>query len=286
MEVPPLISITPAVVVDTKNEIPAQQRNILTLLSQGSKLRTGTRASWKLQRIANGFRWRQCFEGCSEYILPLAVSSTPLVVTQIPNGEVKDLGTGTFVWPAAAVMSKYLERHADLVRGKSVIELGSGTGLCGLMSSFLGPSEVCLTDQIQVLDLLRENVSRAIADHPEDRLSSIRVEEYSWGGSHLHLNGPFDLVLVSDCVLPKLYPMPLLVEAVNAVLGFREDCVALFSFEQRVFPLFDVPTEFDNILGKFDMKREKIDISKHDSIYCSDELEMWVIRRIGEEEQL
>lgn len=268
---------TSEVQIDEKRGSPPN--NIASLLAEGSKS-VNRRASARLQRIANGFQWRQAYERSIEYVLPLADRATPLTVTQIPNGEQKLLGTGTFVWPAAAVMCKYLEKTSgSMIKGKRVIELGSGTGICGLLCSLLSASEVCLTDQGQILHLLQENVDRMIADHGGEQLSPMKVMEYSWGEEPGHLNGPFDVVLVSDCVLPKLYPMQPLIEAVNAVLGLGEDSFALFSFEQRVFPFFDVPSEFDKIAKTFGLKREVIDISQHDSLYCSEELELWIVRR-------
>ena len=42
---------------------------------------------------------------------------------------------------------------------------------------------------------------------------------YDWGGDDDHLAPPFDVIIVSDCVLPKLYPIEPLVDAMKALAG-------------------------------------------------------------------
>lgn len=37
--------------------------------------------------------------------------------------------TGQLVWPGALLMNNYLSRHAHLLQGCSIIELGSGVGM-------------------------------------------------------------------------------------------------------------------------------------------------------------
>lgn len=36
--------------------------------------------------------------------------------------------TGQLVWPGAVLMNDYLSEHPEMVKGRSVIELGSGIG--------------------------------------------------------------------------------------------------------------------------------------------------------------
>eukprot|EP00903_Cladosiphon_okamuranus_P011220 g10586.t1 len=85
-----------------------------------------------------------------------------LKIRQAWKGDGKggtDIGFGASVYPAAYVLAEYLERHPHLVRGKRVIELGTGTGFLGIGTSVLGAAEVCLTDgDEQSLRLTQENV--------------------------------------------------------------------------------------------------------------------------------
>jgi predicted nicotinamide N-methyase len=45
------------------------------------------------------------------------------------------VATGCRVWPAAYVLSEFLIRTPQAVRGRRVIELGAGTGMCGMVAA-------------------------------------------------------------------------------------------------------------------------------------------------------
>ena len=52
----------------------------------------------------------------------------------------------------------------------------------------------------------------------EYSLNEIKFAEFDWDSAPEHLSPPFDLILVSDCVLPKLYPIePLVKVSQNAI---------------------------------------------------------------------
>ena len=132
---------------------------------------------------------------------------------QIDNGELKGIGTGAVVWPAAHVLAKYMEKRfdsANSLKGKRVIDIGSGTGCTGLIAAILG-GIVTLTDQDSVRALLEANIEMCREQFQLDA-SSMAYREYEWEQPADHLAPPFDLVLVSDCVLPKLYPIEPLIK--------------------------------------------------------------------------
>lgn len=55
---------------------------------------------------------------------------------------------GGKVWPSASQLISYMEtRHAD-VKGKHILELGSGCGYCGISLGSLGAGKVSLTDML------------------------------------------------------------------------------------------------------------------------------------------
>eukprot|EP00551_Chaetoceros_affinis_P012810 CAMPEP_0203670882 /NCGR_PEP_ID=MMETSP0090-20130426/6846_1 /ASSEMBLY_ACC=CAM_ASM_001088 /TAXON_ID=426623 /ORGANISM="Chaetoceros affinis, Strain CCMP159" /LENGTH=368 /DNA_ID=CAMNT_0050535855 /DNA_START=58 /DNA_END=1160 /DNA_ORIENTATION=+ len=69
--------------------------------------------------------------------------------------------TGLSMWLGAEVLSNFLLdcRNAQMIRGKKVLELGSGLGLCGIICHYLGADRVLLTDgDSDVLSNLRYNV--------------------------------------------------------------------------------------------------------------------------------
>jgi len=73
--------------------------------------------------------------------------------------------TGLTTWPASMYLADYLTSHSDLVKGKSILELGAGIGLLGMIMATLqveGPSSgsICLTDaRPDVLDRCQDNLS-------------------------------------------------------------------------------------------------------------------------------
>jgi hypothetical protein len=106
---------------------------------------------------------------------------------------------GTAVWPAAHALIAYLEEQQSALRLPSltVIELGSGTGACGLAAAVLGANRVLLTDKISLLPTLAHN----IALNPAGR--SVESRELTWTTAGLppdQLPEGADLVLMSDCL--------------------------------------------------------------------------------------
>ncbi|XP_038634186.1 protein-lysine methyltransferase METTL21D isoform X1 [Scyliorhinus canicula] len=108
---------------------------------------------------------------------------------------------GCVVWDAALVLAKYLETSAfyranlHSFTGKSVVELGSGTGLVGLMASVLG-AHVTVTDLEELQDLLNTNIN----DNKHLVTGSIQAKVLKWGESVKHLPPEPDYILVADCI--------------------------------------------------------------------------------------
>jgi predicted nicotinamide N-methyase len=167
----------------------------------------------KFQRIANNLKWRQQFQHAEIY--ELTIGRERINFHQIDNGEMRGIGTGAVVWPAAHVLVKYLEKRYGLhgMTGLRVIDIGSGTGFAGIAAAALG-GDVVLTDQLCVKDLILSNIEEyhSCQHDSEEHKGSVTFAEYNWDENAETLNPPFDLVLVSDCVLPKLYPIEPLVK--------------------------------------------------------------------------
>lgn len=66
---------------------------------------------------------------------------------------------GKRVWPVARFLTRLMLEKPDLIRGKSVLELGAGPGLCGGAAATCGAEVVVMSDvDPQVLSLLTKNV--------------------------------------------------------------------------------------------------------------------------------
>ena len=230
----------------------------------------------KYRRASRALEWRQKYQKSEYYEMGMLNNTCNLKFKQIDNGELKGLGTGSFVWPAAHVLSKYLEKQYNgNMNNLNVVDVGSGTGCTGFAAAALG-AHVTLTDQECILFLLEENKQlNNILD-----LSKIDVQLYNWGEDISHLNTPFDIILVSDCVLPKLYPIDILLNAVLQLM--TKNTIALFSYEHRPYPQFDPRKEFVRLANLSGLQVENISINEHDDIYCCDDIELWKVTMIDE----
>merc|ERR1719461_1948910 len=65
------------------------------------------------------------------------------------------------VWDCGVMMAKYLElQPADFFEGKTFVELGSGTGILGLVCAALGGTVIVSDkdDEKPIIDLLKGNL--------------------------------------------------------------------------------------------------------------------------------
>ena len=100
--------------------------------------------------------------------------------------------TGSWLWDSSLLLSQWMATRAEDIRGKSVIELGAGTGLPGLTAAMLGAGRVVLTDVEALLQGLERNVEvNGLGERVE-------VREVVWGSEE---EGEFDIVLMSDVFL-------------------------------------------------------------------------------------
>lgn len=118
-------------------------------------------------------------------------SQPPVTVTLFVDASP---GCGGIAWPAGQVLSNYLaNKGPGFIKGRTVLELGSGTGLVGLVAGKLG-GNVWITDQLPLLDIMRRNVKSNNLE------SSVVVSELNWGFP-LTPNIPHpNLILAADCV--------------------------------------------------------------------------------------
>lgn len=115
----------------------------------------------------------------------------------IEQGAVGPGTTGAAVWNAGTALAGFLASNGDLLAGKSVIELGCGTGLCGIVAARQGASRVLLTDGNR--DLLPRVERNVAANLPAAVARNVGVRTLQWGELvDGELLGTFDIVLGSD----------------------------------------------------------------------------------------
>jgi predicted nicotinamide N-methyase len=137
--------------------------------------------------------------------------------------------TGVVVWDAAIVLAKYIGLCE--INKKTVVELGSGTGVVGLSAAALG-GRVLITDLEENLNLLKHNINKNKSDRMKIEASVLR-----WGDKdaiqEIIRRLSFDFVLVADCV----YYAESLENLVDTLVDLSNpSSQVLVSYEDREFP--------------------------------------------------
>ena len=137
-----------------------------------------------------------------------------LQILQFPDGR---LGHASTVWDAALVLCAFLESDVGrrLIMGTTIIELGSGTGVCSLAASVLGATCVA-TDLGHCVPFIQQNLAR------NPQATSCTAETLDWTSpTPAHMIGIFDWVICADCVyfLPTVPALIATISALNPKRG-------------------------------------------------------------------
>mmetsp|Transcript_11953 Transcript_11953/g.26414 ORF Transcript_11953/g.26414 Transcript_11953/m.26414 type:complete len:270 (-) Transcript_11953:211-1020(-) len=104
----------------------------------------------------------------------------------------------TLVWPCSPLFARFLcdPKNRGLFEGKTVLELGAGNGLPGIVAGMLGAKSVVITDVNDALPLIRKNVE------VNEVQGNVTVAELFWGREeHMTaLEKPFDLIIGTDLI--------------------------------------------------------------------------------------
>ncbi|KAJ6345540.1 hypothetical protein OIU78_008235 [Salix suchowensis] len=112
--------------------------------------------------------------------------------------------TGQLVWPGAMLLNDYLAKNAEMLRGCSIIELGSGVGVTGILCSRFC-RQLLLTDHNdEVLKILKKNIELCVSSENPNCCAELAAEKLEWGNSDQidqilqRYSGGFDLILGAD----------------------------------------------------------------------------------------
>ncbi len=174
-------------------------------------------------------------------VIPV-VPVLPTIITPTCNIEITLKGfkheherifdsTGLTLWRASKLLCNFMCSNPNYIQNKSVLELGSGLGLCGLLAYHLQASSVVMTDgDTDVLAELRKNVDRNLStatgrttttsaattsvqkgkDVPSKDL--LPCKQLLWGEKHIkpfqqsiqssipNHSGSFDVIIASDVI--------------------------------------------------------------------------------------
>ncbi|CAK5211097.1 unnamed protein product [Aphanomyces euteiches] len=141
---------------------------------------------------------------------------------------------GTLVWDAAVVLANHVLNHVPL-ESKRVLELGAGIGVPGMVAGVLGAANVMITEQPELVPLLRTNLRRNASNFS----SSVSAAELSWGRDattkFCEKSGDFDVVLSCDCIYEPLYGKSwvALADTMDVLCARNPACVVLVAVERR-----------------------------------------------------
>lgn len=108
-----------------------------------------------------------------------------------------EAGTGSMLWPAAEVLCNWMRKNAHVFRGANVLEVGCGTGACGLYAAGLGAANVLLTDgSFEVIELAAKNIAANASCFGD---ACVKTQRLQWGKRHPPPADNWQIVLASDC---------------------------------------------------------------------------------------
>ena len=104
------------------------------------------------------------------------------------------------MWPAAAAICAWMRSVPELFEGTAILEVGAGTGACGLYAAALGASHVVLTDGGQDWKRLQHLMTTNHLLNSQLLLDArVEVARLDWGCDPALLpSGPFTWVIGAD----------------------------------------------------------------------------------------
>lgn len=120
-------------------------------------------------------------------------------------------GIALRVWEGAIALCEHLTTN-NIVEGKTVLDLGSGTGITGLVAAELGAVKVLITDLPEVMDLLTANASKhqlaraadplCISEATASLCGEIVCQSFDWSEDPSSQDIPLssELCIFSECL--------------------------------------------------------------------------------------
>lgn len=194
------------------------------------------------------------------------------------NNRYKTAGTGSMTWDSSVCMSLYFAHNPHELKGK-IIELGSGVGLGGILSTVAKElssdaddmSLTCTDVNDEVLDMLEHNMDKAAKSPGLFENDNVHIKKLDWfdfvNNKATEDSKQYDTIIASDCAYLTSQVKPLS-ETIDKLLG-NESKLHMFAPVNRTV-VYEL-TEMLKEAKRMNVQVEDIDLSKNriKSEHCS-----------------
>lgn len=158
---------------------------------------------------------------------------------------------GFKTWGSAFLLAQRLQAiaatHLSYLSAPSVLELGSGTGLAGLVAAALWSTSVTLTDLPEILPNLSKN-AETNRSSVSSRGGRISISELNWADVQPHQSN-YKVVMAVDA-LYSVEHAGLLAPAIDGCLSCEEGARVLIATPLRDKATERMLEEFTNLMGE------------------------------------
>lgn len=145
--------------------------------------------------------------------------------------------TGQLIWPAAYLLGHYIIQNPGKFSGQTILELGSGAGLVGLLTSCFADKVILSDHNDIVLDLLRSNATSGVCMKNSEILKrgDIDVVKLEWGDnitSDVLKKHSFKYIIGSDIVYWYQAIVPLF-QTIDQLLSHEKDAEFVLTYKSR-----------------------------------------------------
>nr|XP_006821981.1 PREDICTED: methyltransferase-like protein 23-like [Saccoglossus kowalevskii] len=153
-----------------------------------------------------------------------------------------------YVWPCAPVLAQYLYYHRHFIKGKTILELGTGTALPSVVAAKCG-AHIILSDVAHLINATTSCTLNGITD--------FQVANITWGQfSPAVLQLPkLDIVMASDCFY-SLKDFEDILVTVNFLLQDKSAAVFWCTYQER-----DSDWSIEHLLNKWHLQCTHIPLS-------------------------
>lgn len=112
-------------------------------------------------------------------------------------------GVAGEVWNSAYLLSSLItsKKCERIMKNKTILEIGSGTGICGIFASLSGAKKVYLTDREDNLNILHESFQlNKIEIANKNCEIVIKSLDWNYAPSFKNIEDKIDLIIASDIV--------------------------------------------------------------------------------------